>query len=223
MAAVTLAWTGARFLLLNARRHRRNAELWAHCRRDAVRVVAIDGPCATNGLAVRSDWSGWDRRRRGAQRDAEIALAKERIGLFWTTHATVVRFEGASRWIARSLRLFGDDLGARPPERIEVHPHGMFTVLSRRLGRGDPPNKHSPAGRRARIAILRRYVPELDGALQPDHDAVDAAAAAVMAGLHALRLTRPLGTHVGGGLIWLPRIDRTHDRAGHGRAIGAVL
>ncbi len=207
MSSAALEWTGRSFKLLDIQRHISNAEFWARCRQSGVRVVAIDGPCDTNGLRLRSDWSGWDVRQRGARRDGEVALCREGIGLFWTTHATITRFDGASRWIARSLRLFGDRLGPAAPERIEVHPHGAFAVMWRRLARGALPNKKAVEGRRARLALLAAFIAGADQAHLPDHDAVDAGCAALVAGLHVLGLTRAVGTDAGGGRIWIPMID----------------
>jgi hypothetical protein len=118
----------------------------------------------------------------------------------------VLRFEGASRWIARSLVLFSEQ-----PERqkIETHPHGAFTFLWRMFGNsGTPPKKSKTAGRQARLAILRSFMPGLAEGMVPNHDALDAACAALVAGLHQFGLTKPFGTVNDGGVIWMPDIVR---------------
>ena len=44
----------------------------------------------------------------------------------------------------------------------------------------------------------------VSSATLPDHDAVDAAAAALVAAMHRLGMARAAGTEAGGGRIWLP-------------------
>jgi len=44
----------------------------------------------------------------------------------------------------------------------------------------------------------------VSGAALPDHDAVDAAAAALTGALRRLGMARAVGTEEGGGRIWLP-------------------
>jgi hypothetical protein len=88
---------------------------------------------------------------------------------------------------------------------MEVYPHGAFVVLWNALGgRGGLPAKGTRAGRRARLALLATLVPGLSPRDLPDHDAVDAAAAALVAALRRLGLARSVGTIRGGGRIWLP-------------------
>jgi predicted nuclease with RNAse H fold len=205
MAAVALAWDGRRLRLEATVRLRANAELWAFCREVRARVLAIDGPCGTNGLRLRRDGRGWDLRARGGVRDAEAALAREGFRLFWTTHATVARFDGASRWIARSLRLFADPAAPRGLARIEVYPHGTFEVLRRALGIARPlATKATPGGRAGRLAILARLVEGISSPALAGHDAVDAAAAALTGARCRLGGARAVGTAAGGGRIWLP-------------------
>jgi len=182
-------------------RHRTNAEFLDRVGAAGAVVVAIDGPCATAGPRVRPDWSGWDPDGRDGTRDAERALAAEGHRLFWTTRATVERFDGASRWIARSLRLFEEGRARLPEARwIEVHPHAAFRVLA-----GGPlPRKDRPEGRRARLAVLAGSIGGLPEGALPDHDAVDAAVAALVAARHAANRARALGSPSGGGRIWLP-------------------
>lgn len=184
--------------------HTKNAEFWqltGDCR--AV-LACIDGPCDTNGPGLLADLSDWDRSCRGGTRGGELALSRAGVNLFWTTQNTVLKFEGASRWIARSLVLFSE---APAMSKIETHPHGAFTLLWRLFGwKGKLPKKSSPSGRLARIALLQTCIPGLTDAMVPNHDAVDAACAALVAGLHRLGLTTPFGTKRDGGQLWMPDI-----------------
>jgi predicted nuclease with RNAse H fold len=206
MPSVVLAWTGREVRCPGRALHRDNAGFWERTGRERAVVTAIDGPCATNGLRPLPDWSGWDASVVGGMRDAERALADAGVRLFWTTHRTVTRFDGAARWIARSLRLFGDT--SVDTTRIETHPHGVFTFFWRAAGMRQPMGaKRTPAGRRNRLTILRAFIDGLDGAELPDHDAVDAAAAALVALLHVASVTTPWGTDAGGGRIWMPAVE----------------
>ncbi len=208
MASCALRWDGRALRLAGAARHLRNEELWSRCREAGARVLAVDGPCGTNGLALRADRSGWDARCAGGVRDAERALAREGFHLYWTTARTVARFDGASRWIARSLRLFSDP--AAPPglARIEVYPQGAFAALWRAGGRpGRLARKTRPEGREARLRLLAEQVEGIAGDALPDHDAVDAALAALVGALWALGRARAVGTEAGGGRIWMPALE----------------
>lgn len=212
MAAVAISCDGRRLRLAGVERARTNADLWAFCRAAGARIVAVDGPCATNGLRLRARSRGWDLRSRGGRRDGEVALAAEGFSLFWTTHATLARFDGAARWIARSLRLFADPAG-RAFERIEVYPHGAFRALGGRL-----PAKGTRAGRAGRLAVLARLVAGTSAAALPDHDALDAAAAALVGALRGLGLARKVGTVEGGGEIWMPDAEALAGRCAPRRA-----
>lgn len=205
MPSVGLEWTGDRIVFRGVENHRSNDDFWARARDLGATLVCIDGPCATNGLRVLPAWAGWDAAARGGSRDGEIELSLVGVGLFWTTHATVTRFTpGASEWIARALRLF-DEARGLAIEAIETHPHGAFTLLWRGAGlTTNLPKKTTPGGRAARLAMLRAFVPTLAESAAPDHDAVDACVAALVAILHRLGATRSFGTVTGGGQIWMP-------------------
>ncbi len=186
--------------------HDTNEAYAAAVRARGAAVHCIDGPCDTNGLPLRPDRTGWGDLSRGGRRAAERELARMGIGLFWTTRATLEHFDGASRWIARSLCLFRDAADLPGVPVIETHPHGVFTVLWRALGRTDALRKKGTAlGRAQRLALLRAYVPDLEDEHVPDHDAVDAAAAALAAAFHAAGSTSRHGEPQAGGLIWLPQ------------------
>lgn len=170
-------------------------------RRDAV-LTCIDGPCGTNGPRLKADLSGWDTTGSTGTRGGELALSRQGVNLFWTTQNTVMRFEGASRWIARSLVLFSDDPNRR---KVETHPHGTFTFLWRLLGgSGSLPKKAKPAGRQARLSMLQAFITGLTDSMVPNHDALDAACAALLAGLHHRGLTVPFGSPGDGGPLWMP-------------------
>ncbi len=205
MPSVVLSWTGNSVKYGGCEWHSDNDGFWKRAHSAGASIACIDGPCDTNGLRVLPDWASWDPDALGGVRDGERALAAAGVGLFWTTYRTVTRFDGASRWIARSLRLFGDE--ARAAKTIETHPHGAFTFLWRSAGRTDVLGKKTSAkGRENRAALLRSLVPDMDEANLPDHDAIDAAAAAVVAVLHGLGRTVAFGTDIGGGRIWMPSV-----------------
>ncbi len=205
MPSVVLAWTADRAIVFEGRAdHRTNSEFWERARETECSVACIDGPCDTNGLRILPDWRGWDETARGAARDGEVELTRAGVGLFWTTYATITRFRGAREWIARSLRLF-DEGPAAGVDAIETHPHGAFTFLWRGAALDVPlAKKSTDAGRAARLAMLRAFVPTLDEAALPTHDCVDAAVAALVGIFHRLGLTRSFGTSAGGGRIWMP-------------------
>ncbi|MEZ4318756.1 MAG: DUF429 domain-containing protein [Myxococcota bacterium] len=166
--------------------------------------LAIDGPCGAVGIALDAE------RRRFVfdapdTRPAERELVKAGIRLFWTTRKTVESFDGAARWIARSLVVF-EDLRSAGRDPVETHPHGVFEMLRR----ADPDAdglaaKTSADGRRQRLALLAAHLPGLEGARLPDDDFVDAAAAALLAALRDEGRARPYGSVERGGQIWLPQ------------------
>lgn len=184
--------------------HTTNDEFRSEVDRCGAILTCIDGPCGTNGPRVRKNcdpWR-WDEDAPRRTRGGELALSRQGINLFWTTQNTVMRFAGASRWIARSLVLFSEC----PEQRmIETHPHGAFTFLWRLFGGTiTPPKKSKVAGRNARLSLLRSFISGLSDEMVPNHDAVDAVCAALVAGLHQLELTTAFGTPNDGGQIWMP-------------------
>ena len=165
-------------------------------------MVCIDGPCGTNGPRLLADLSDWDSNGSKGTRGGELALSRHGVNLFWTTQNTVTKFKGASRWIARSLVLFSED---SKQEKIETHPHGAFIFLWRLLGgRGTLPKKSKSSGREARLTMIQSFIPGLSEDMVPNHDALDAACAALVGGLHHLGLTVPFGASNDGGQLWMP-------------------
>ena len=184
--------------------HLTNDQFWQRAKKLGCKIVCIDGPIDTNGPKLLPDYSGWDPSSPDGQRSAEKELNAQGVGLFWTTRNTVLRFDGASRWIARSIRLFAEP---NDIEKIETHPHGVFTFLWRAFGMdGKIPHKSKPAGMDIRFAMLKKLLPDLRRESVPDHDAMDAAAAAWAAAIHRLGMTRSFGSPDSGGLIWIPDI-----------------
>jgi hypothetical protein len=184
--------------------HTTNDEFRSEVDRRGAILTCIDGPCGTNGPRLRKNcdpWR-WDEDAPKGTRGGELALSRQGINLFWTTQNTVMRFEGASRWIARSLVLFSECPEQR---KIETHPHGAFTILWRLFGgTNTPPKKSKAAGRNARLSLLRSFISGFSDEMVPNHDALDAACAALVAGLHHLELTTAFGTPIDGGQIWMP-------------------
>lgn len=184
--------------------HYTNKEFWTEVDWSEAVLTCIDGPCETNGPRLLKDcdpWR-WDENASSECRGGELALSRQGVNLFWTTQNTVMKFEGASRWIARSLVLFSE---APNQLKIETHPHGAFTFLWRHFGEnGTPPKKSKPSGRSSRLALLRSFIVDLSDGMVPNHDAIDAACSALIAGLHQLGLTRPFGSSHDGGIIWMP-------------------
>ena len=208
MPSFVLHWDGTSFHPAEEplKWHLRNLGFWEEVRGSHACLVCIDGPCDTNGPKLLPDLSGWDSGGGNETRLGELALSRGGINLFWTTQNTVTKFDGASRWIARSLILFS---GEPKQSKIETHPHGAFTFLWRMFGRnGIPPKKSTDSGRQARLAILQSFIPSLTEQMVPDHDAMDAVCAALVAGLHCLELTTPLGTMNDGGVIWMPDTEK---------------
>jgi hypothetical protein len=186
--------------------HSTNDEFWNEVNQRQAKLVCIDGPCGTNGPRLLADLSGWDANGPQGIRGGELALSRQGVALFWTTMNTVHKFDGASRWIARSLVLFSE----RPAQKkIETHPHGAFTFLWRLLGGcGALPKKSNPSGRQARLALLQSFSPDLTEDMVPNHDTLDAACAALVGGLHCLGLTVSFGAPNDGGQIWMPDAEK---------------
>jgi predicted nuclease with RNAse H fold len=130
-------------------------------------------------------------------RCGEIALGRDHgIWVPWTTPV-----EPTPGWIHVGIDLFAA-LGAEGQEPVEVYPHAAFRVVA---GGRRPPPKQTAAGCRARVELLEKAgVVEASLPVWP-HDALDAAAAAVVA------LQRARGTAVAvtcghdGSAIWLPQ------------------
>jgi predicted nuclease with RNAse H fold len=129
-------------------------------------------------------------------RCAEIALGrKHRIWVPWTTP-----MEPVPGWIRVGIDLF-TALRAKGQEPVEVFPYAIFRVLAG--GRRLPP-KRTSAGARLRLELLEQA--GVSGARLDrwSHDALDAAAAAVVALHRGLGTARPVTCGHDGSAIWLP-------------------
>jgi predicted nuclease with RNAse H fold len=169
-------------------------------------TIVIDGPCKANGMDLNSDHTGFVYPDPGF-REAERILSRMGIKVFWTTENTLRNFDGAARWIARSLLLF-DLLGSDDSfsnKVIETHPHAVFSMLqrfhfpNRRLDL-----KKTESGRQQRIRLLRLYIDGLNENDLTDHDHVDSCGAALLGVLHKAGMAIPVGSEDKGGLIWIP-------------------
>jgi hypothetical protein len=119
-------------------------------------------------------------------RECDYQLARRRLPLYMVP----TRYPDCAAWMRAGFALYDALLatgqwslfsgGERRNTVAEVYPFAVFAVLLGHI----PPAKHTPEGRAARIAALRRSLsgtPELE---QRTHHELDAAAAAVTA--HAL-------------------------------------
>lgn len=154
-------------------------------------VVGVDIPIGLPG----------DGRRRAADVQARLALGAQRSSVFFvppravlraTSQPEATRLSREAGSVGVSIQTFHiltkvaevDDLLQRSPAAagrvVEVHPE----VSLRRLSHGEAlPPKRTAAGRQARTALLRRWLPSLalpqplPGQARPD-DCLDAVAAA---------------------------------------------
>lgn len=168
--------------------------------------VVIDGPCGANGILLNQERNGWVKGEKPGLRSAESYLSRRGVKLFWTTAATLERFDGAREWILRSLALF-ERLIRLGQEAIETHPQAFFVLLWRQFGNGETlRRKNLPDGQRQRLAILRMFMDFQDSQLVDD-DAVDSAAAAVLGILATCGFATPVGEESAGGQIWIPAVE----------------
>ena len=157
------------------------------------RAVAVDAPdrWSTQPHAADEDLSPKFRTARCC----EIALAREhRIWVPWVTPT-----RPGDGWIRVGIDLF-DALRTAGHEPVEVYPHAVFCVL----GGCRPPPKQQRAGAQARIGLLEAV--GLDASWLPmwSHDALDAAAAALVALDHANGEARSATCGHDGSALWLP-------------------
>ena len=167
--------------------------------------LMIDGPCAVRGASLSEARDRWVFADSMAARLAERQLSTDKIPLFWTSRRTLEAFDGASRWIARSLALFGDLERENGIRALETYPNGVFVRLARSHWPGFRLTKKGKLeGRRQRTELLQAYVDGLDGVLR-NHDDVDAAAAALVGALVEAGQVDELGAVDEGGIIYLAR------------------
>lgn len=196
VAVVALEAEGPRLEQLTTIDH--NRELLALCEAHPPAVVAVDGPCRAPCLPLAPDRRGWGDLRDGT-RAAERALVAAGHRVFWTSRGTAERFDGAARWIARSLVLFAE-LEAAGLTAIETYPQAVFV----RRAPGELAHKRTAAGRQQRRALLRSW---LTAGAEPLTDADDHALDAVACAWVAADVLADEAVSFGdddGGRIWLP-------------------
>ncbi|HEV3401839.1 MAG TPA: DUF429 domain-containing protein [Acidimicrobiales bacterium] len=129
-------------------------------------------------------------------RCAEIALGREhRIWVPWTTP-----MEPVPGWIQVGIDLFAA-LRAKGHEPVEVFPYAVLRVLAG--GRPLPP-KRTSAGIRSRVELLEQAGVSGPSLYRWSHDALDAAAAALVALQCGLGTGRPVTCGHDRSAIWLP-------------------
>ena len=162
-----------------------------------VRRAGVDAPDAGSVAAHATDTTLTPKFR--SARCGEIALGRER-GI-WVSWATPVEPPFA-RWMEAGFATHGA-LRARGIETVEVYPHAAFRVLA---GGSRPPSKTTAAGLRARVDLLEAADVRGEHLAMWSHDALDAAAAAlVVADEHAVEVT----CGHDGSAIWLPSAPAT--------------
>lgn len=159
-------------------------------------VVAVDAPDRPSTGPHREDASLSAKFR--AARCGEVALGR-REGC-WVAWVTPLEGRPVDGWMAAGFevhRLAGL-AGLRP---VEVYPHAAF----RRLAGGiAPPSKATPAGIRARAALLSEQGITEPSLLMWGHDGLDAAVAAVVARDAARGTAEEITCGHDGSAIWLP-------------------
>ena len=155
--------------------------------------IAIDGPAGPSAAPFAEDPTV-SRKFRSA-RGCEVELGRQR-GI-WVSFATGPAPLVGWMAVAANVHALAAACGHEP---LEVYPHAVFRIL---VG-ARPPKKTSAAGIAARVdALAAAGVTEPTLALW-SHDAVDAAAAAVVALHHAQGTAVPITCPADATTIWLP-------------------
>lgn len=162
-------------------------------------AIAIDAPSEPSaGLHAEDD--NVSRKFRVA-RCGEIALGEQhRCWVPWVTPRTA---EIAQPWMQVGFHAWrlARDAGHAP---LEVYPSGVFTALAGRR----PAKKTTALGVRERLEVLDRHIHLPAHAVMWSHDAIDASAAALIAGWHAADgpVVAARHDHEGedGSAIWMP-------------------
>lgn len=165
-------------------------------------VAAIDGPDAPSVGAHADDTTLAPKFR--AARTGEVALGRHH-GL-WVSWATPPALP-AGGWMAVAAALHSA-LTAAGCEALEVYPHGAFRELA---GGARLPSKRTADGRARRAELLAAEIVGAESISPASHDALDAAAAAVVAADRRAGVAVAAGPRPGdppgddGSRIWLPR------------------
>ncbi len=156
-------------------------------------VVAIDGPPGPSCAPFAGDLSVSPKFRRA--RGCEVELGRQRR--IWVSFATGP--EPLVGWMAEAARVHRvtEALGFTA---LETYPHAVYRTL---LGRR-PAKKTTGIGITERVNALRAV-----GIIEPalamwSHDALDAAAAAIVASDYLTGIAAPITCALDGTTIWLP-------------------
>lgn len=155
--------------------------------------IAIDGPDGSSAAPYRDDFSLAPKWRTARGCEVELGLQRR----IWVSFATPSG--PLTGWMAVAADLF--DLARRAGHTpLEVYPHAVFrTLAGRRL-----PKKTTAAGIDARVAALEGAGVSGRHLALWSHDALDAAAAAVVAAHHGLGWAVAVSCTVDNTTIWLP-------------------
>lgn len=158
-------------------------------------TVAIDGPDGPSSAPHRDDLTLAPKWRTA--RGCEVALGQQR-GI-WVSWATPERWDEMAPWMQVASGLF-TALRSCAHIPLETYPHAVFRTL---IGTR-PPKKTSALGISARVDALRGA-----GVTEPtlamwSHDALDAAAAALVAAHHRAGTAEPVRDATDGTAVWLP-------------------
>jgi len=161
----------------------------------AAAAVCVDSPDRPSTAPHAGDMTLPPKFRTA--RCAEIGLGRH-FGV-WVPWTTPERPTPGS-WIAVGIALF-DALRGAGHEPVEVYPHAAFRVLN---GGRRPAKKQTPAGIEVRVSLL--VAAGVGGASLATwgHDALDAAAAALVALDHATGRAVAATCGHDGSAIWLP-------------------
>ncbi len=158
-------------------------------------IVAIDGPPAPSAAPFAEDATVSLKFRRA--RGCEVELGRRR-GI-WVSFATGP--EPLTGWMAEAAHVheLAGDLGHRA---LETYPYAIYRTL---LGRR-PAKKTTGSGTMDRVGALRSVGVDHDALAMWSHDALDAAAAAVVARQHLDGNADAVTCVLDGTSIWLPGV-----------------
>jgi predicted nuclease with RNAse H fold len=157
-------------------------------------AVAIDGPPAPSVAAFVDDPTVSPKFRRA--RGCEVELGRQR-GI-WVSFATGP--EPLVGWMAEAATVHGL-CAASGLAALETYPHAVYRTL---LGRR-PAKKSTGVGISERAEALRVVGLDEPALRMWSHDALDAAAAAIVASDYLAGDAVPITCHLDDTTIWLPR------------------
>jgi predicted nuclease with RNAse H fold len=159
-------------------------------------VVAIDAPATPSRGFHKSD-VGLKPKFRTA-RCAEIALGVGRG--YWVPWATPLIGGDFPAWMVVGFSVY-DAVREAGFRAIEVYPHSIFREFAGGLM---PPPKQTAAGSTRREQLLRSHGINAEWLRMWSHDAMDAAAAALVASAARVGVAQEVTCGHDGSAIWLP-------------------